>query len=263
MTAATLRLFPRPQQRLVALLSTADARSMLQLFVRVRDRFDTELTAFEFMSAEAVTMACQHLQKTHPLPDATGCCVLLELASLQPGETLNDALLDCLEKASEDGLVDEAAMATSQRQADLFWSVRESVPVAMLQNFPRCSPHDISVPISKIPDFIDQMQTMTASRWPQLESLVFGHVGDGNLHWNFLAQEALAPSQFAELASEATLCLYEHTVAYGGSISAEHGIGLHKKALLERFAPEGQLRLMRALKGALDGSGVMNPGKIF
>jgi len=262
-TAATLRLFPKPRQSVVALVSVPNPEAVLDLFVRVRNAFDAELTAFEFMSGDCMVLACQHLGRTAPLAAGTPFAVLLELASPHPGDSLTEALLSCLEQAAEAGVASDAALASSQQQADFFWTLRESIPESMLRAYAQRSGHDISIPIARIPEFMRQAQELIATRWPRLGTLVFGHVGDGNLHFNFIVPAPMEAADFRRVKAEATDALYQLTDAFDGSISAEHGVGLHKKEMLHRLAPPAQLAVMRKLKDALDQQGVMNPGKVF
>lgn len=262
-TAASLRMFPKPLQTVVALAAVTTIQAVLDLFVRVRNTFDAELTAFEFMSGEGLSLVCHHLGRSPPLNGLIAYAVLIELSSPHPGDGLMQALLPCLGDAGEAGVVSDAAMAANLQQAEFFWTLRESLPEAMLRKYPQCSPHDISVPIARIPEFMASAQAETAQRWPELSSLIFGHVGDGNLHFNFIAPEPLETRQFECLAAQATQALYELTDTFGGSISAEHGVGVHKFAMHNQFAPAAQLHLMRTLKHAVDGRGLMNPGKIF
>lgn len=262
-TAATLRLFPKPRQRFVALVAVPGEQAVLDLFVRVRGAFDAELTAFEFMTGQAMALACSHLGRSLPLGAQAPFVVLLELCSPHPGDSLSEALLPCLEQASEAGTVLDAALASNEQQAAFFWNLRETVPEAMLRRHPQVSAHDISLPIARIPEFMRQSQALVAARWPALSTLVFGHVGDGNLHFNLLASEPLEPGVFKRAVAEAVDAIYELTDHFAGSISAEHGIGTHKKAMLQRFAPAAHQDLMRTLKHALDRPGLLNPGKVF
>ncbi|HSV81845.1 MAG TPA: FAD-binding oxidoreductase [Ramlibacter sp.] len=261
-TAATLRLFPKPRQTVVALVAVPGTEAVLDLFVRVRNAFDAELTAFEFMTGQAMALSCSHLGRATPLPAETPFAVLLEVSSPHPGDSLSEALLSCLQLAAEADVVTDAALASSQQQADFFWTLRESIPEAMLRAYAQRSGHDISLPITRIPEFMQRADDLIASRWPQLRTLLFGHVGDGNLHFNFIVPEAIEAAEFRRVKTEATEAIYRLTEEFAGSISAEHGVGVHKKEMLQRLAPATHLALMRKLKDALDGRGLMNPGKV-
>lgn len=262
-TAATLRLFPKPRQRVVALVAVPGLAALQALFVRVREAFDAELTAFEFMTGQCLALSARHLGRTAPVDPQTPFAVLVELSSVHSGTDRTEALLSCLEAASEAGHVTDAALATNQQQADAFWRLRETIPEAMLRTYSQWSAHDICLPIARIGQFMERTQGITEARFPQLATLVFGHVGDGNLHVNFVAPHPLAPAEFERLAAQAQEALYALTTEMAGSISAEHGIGVHKRDALARFAPAAQLDLMRAIKRALDPAGLMNPAKVL
>jgi FAD/FMN-containing dehydrogenase len=262
-TAATLRLFPSPRQKVVAFVGVPDAAAILALFVRVRDTFDAALTGFEFMTAAALQLACAHAQRPAPIQGDAAFGVLVELASAQPGEDFADAVLTCLGEASEAGTVSDAVIASSEQQAQALWTLRESIPEAMLRHYPHFSAHDVSLPIVGIPAFLRDMEAMVASRWPQLATVLFGHVGDGNLHLNFVAMAEVSPADFARAQEEATDAVYRLVRDFAGSISAEHGIGSHKLHTFHRLESPDQLSLMRRVKEALNAEGLMNPGKVF
>ena len=262
-TAATLRLFARPRQTATALVGVSSVQAVIDLFVRVRNAFDSELTAFEFMTAHAMQRVCAHRGKASPLPSEMPLVVLLELSSPHRGTDLHDALVASLESAAEEKSILDAAIAASEQHAAFFWMLRESIPEAMLRAYPQQSNHDISIPIASIPEFIERAEAITAAHWPELSTLLFGHVGDGNLHFNFVASQPLEADRFSRVMGEAVDALYRLTAEFDGSISAEHGVGQHKMELLQQLAPSGQLRIMRILKEALDEHKLMNPGKVL
>jgi FAD/FMN-containing dehydrogenase len=262
-TAATLRLFPRPRQRVVAFAGVQDARAILDLFVRIRDSFDAGLTGFEFMTGAALRLACAHSNRPSPIQGAADYGVLIELTSPQSGEDFGEAVLSCLAEASEGGTVVDAVFASNEQQADSLWALRESIPEAMLRKYPQFSAHDVSLPIARIPEFIGEMDALLAARWPNLSSVLFGHVGDGNLHLNFVAPAEVTPADFARAQAEASDAAYLMVRDFGGSISAEHGIGSHKLESFHGLESPQQLDLMRTVKAALDPQGLMNPGKVF
>jgi FAD/FMN-containing dehydrogenase len=262
-TAATLKIFPQPRQKLVALIGTPSPQAAVELFVDVRDEFDASLTGFELMAGEALSLACTHLRRARPLPGLDPYVVLLELSSPRAGGTLTEPLLECLGNATERGVVTDAVIASSDHQAQSLWEIRETVPEAMLRHFPQVSAHDVSVPIARMAGFIEQLETMVAERWPQLSPLLFGHVGDGNLHLNFVSPQPIDAEVFGELERAATSASYALVGELGGSISAEHGIGTHKMNLFHRLEDKAHLDLMGTIKRTLDSRRTMNPGKVF
>jgi FAD/FMN-containing dehydrogenase len=264
-TAAALRIFPKPQQTSMAMVSAPTPEAVLDLFSRVRDHFDAELTAFEFMSGACMRLSCAHLGRSTPVAQDSAYAVMLEISSPHSGDYVSDALQQCLATAMEAGGVTDAVLATNEHQATFFWALRETIPEAMLrlhgQHF---SGHDISLPIAHIPVFLHKARQMLEARWPLLDALVFGHVGDGNLHVSFVPGRSMVEtSDFRRMADDATDAIYQLTDEFGGSISAEHGTGLHKREFLHRFSPPAQTDLMRKVKDALDPEGLMNPGKVF
>lgn len=262
-TAATLRMYPKPRQRHVAMAAVPGLPELLAFFVRIREAFDAELTAFEFMTGACLDLCAQHLGRPAPVNPSSAYAVLLELSSVESGGDKAEALLSRLESASEAGEITDAALAANQQQAALFWSLRESAPESMLRTYPLWKAHDVSLPIGRIAEFLAQARRMVDTDFPQLSELVFGHIGDGNIHYNFVASQKMEPDHFDHMAELAKVALYSLVCEMDGSISAEHGIGIDKKDALERFATEAQLRLMRSVKRTIDPAGLMNPGKVL
>ena len=262
-TAATLRLFPRPRQKVVALVTLPEPEAILDLFVRVRDAFDAGLTGFEFMTGSSLRLACAHLQRPAPIGGEGAYAVLVEITSPHAGESLEEELLHCLTAASDAGVLSDAVIASSEQQAETLWTIREAIPEAMLRAHPQFSAHDVSVPISSIPLFMRELDALVATRWPSLATVLFGHVGDGNLHLNFVTPVPIDSTDFARAKAEATESVYRLVNDFAGSISAEHGIGIGKLDMFQKLESPAQLELMRRVKDALDAQGLMNPGKIF
>lgn len=262
-TAATLRLFPQQRQSVVAMVGLADPAAVIDLFVLVRDEFDAGVTGFEFMTGAALRMACVHLDQAVPLAGEFQYAVLLELSTSRHDAAFADAVYECLSGESEAGRIGDVSIASSEQQARRLWTLRESIPPAMLHAWPRVSVHDVALPISKIPAFIAQVDAKVGAEWPQMQTVLFGHVGDGNLHLNFVAPGSMAPDDFAMAQAAATDFAYRLVVDHGGSISAEHGIGTQKLEPFVQLESPAHLALMRTLKAALDGSNVLNPGKVI
>jgi FAD/FMN-containing dehydrogenase len=230
--------------------------------VRVRDAFDAGLTGFEFMAGASLRLACAHLKRPLPLDEAP-YAVLVELTSPQLGEGLGEELLHCLEEASDAGVLSDAVVASSEQQAQTLWAIREAIPEAMLRQYPQFSAHDVSLPIASIPPFMRQVDALVAMRWPSLSTVLFGHVGDGNLHLNFVAQVPIDSCDFDRLKAESTQTVYRLIGDFAGSISAEHGIGSSKLDIFQELESPASLALMRRVKEAIDARGLMNPGKVL
>jgi FAD/FMN-containing dehydrogenase len=189
--------------------------------------------------------------------------VLLELAGTESESQERERLAGVLELALEQGLVDDAAVAESIAQSRALWHVREAIPLAQSEEGLNIK-HDIALPISAIPDFVEGMGSRLAQATPGARVVCFGHLGDGNLHYNLQAPEGESASSFLEQHEDAINALvYDEVQRLGGSISAEHGIGQLKREELARRGSPVALQMMRAIKRALDPAGLMNPGRVI
>lgn len=261
-TAATLKLFPTPRHRMVAMISVDDANKLLDFFVKVRGALDACLTAFEFMTGSSMALSCRHLQRPLPLEEDSPFVVLVE-ASTACDIPLPEMFESILAEAFENELVTNAVIAANESQAEFYWTLRESIPEAMLREFgPRRSGHDVSVPISRIPAFLAELARKLSDGWPALGTVNFGHVGDGNLHINFTADSAYPEPAFQKAKGEASDMLYRLVDEYAGSISAEHGIGVVKRVPYEAHVDKVQRDLAIGLKRSLDRLNLLNPGKV-
>ena len=261
-TAATLRLYPKLRQRKVAMVGLDSADALLAFFVAARGAFDSTLTAFEFMTGASMAMSCRHLERPLPLNESTPYVVLLEVASAST-VSINDAFVEVMEGAFEQNLINDAVIAANEQQAEFYWTLRESIPEAMMREFgPRRTGHDISVPIARIPQFLADLDVQLASQWPALGSVTFGHVGDGNLHLNFTGDADMPIDAFRQQKVAASAALYQLVQEYRGSISAEHGIGIAKLTPYEQHVDALQRELAAKLKRAFDCDALLNPGKV-
>ena len=261
-TAATLRLWPARRSTataFVALPSPAAALALLQL---LRARCDERLESFELLPGIALDLVRRHVPgSTPPFAEAPPWSVLCELASpaLEPlAEQLQAVLGDALAA----GITGDAVLASSETQRLALWAVRENVPEAQRRGGPGLR-HDISVPVAMIPRFIDEAGAQLARMMPNATLVAYGHLGDGNLHFNLNWFAGAAEGEVA--AAEPVVRRYVHDLvaAYGGSFSAEHGVGQSKRGELQRYGSPVGLSMMRAIKQALDPNGIMNPGKLL
>ncbi|HEX6265291.1 MAG TPA: FAD-binding oxidoreductase, partial [Burkholderiales bacterium] len=253
-TAAVLRLFPRPSATATAWIALDGPKAAVELLGRLRERLGDRVSAFELLSRACLDAVIAHSQGTpDPLAVAHPWYVLAELAdSGEPAllrERVEAALADC----AEDGALRDAALAHSGAQARALWRIRESIPEAQFTNVK----HDISVPVSRIPEFVEDAGRALASRFPDVRIFCFGHVGDGNLHYN------VGPEALMQRGAEVSRIVYDTVAALGGSISAEHGLGQLKREEIRRHKDPLELELMRVLKHTLDPRGLMNPGKLL
>lgn len=262
-TGAVLKLFARPHARATAFVAVQDAAAALALLSAVRDRCGDRLTAFEFMTGECLALILRHIGDARlPLAAMPPAAVLIELSDQddEPGlrERLEAGLIDSVEA----GLVLDAAVAQDGTQAKAFWRIREGVSEALVREG-KAAKHDVSMPVSAMADFVTSTDAAVRAAAPGIRPIVFGHLGDGNLHYNLLPAEGQAPADFAAIAPGLTRIVHDEIGRRRGSISAEHGIGqLRVGEMPLRKAPL-ELELMHQLKHLLDPAGLLNPGKLL
>lgn len=261
-TAATMKLYPSPKDRLTALAACSTLEDAVALLSLARERAGDALTGFEVMNRASLALVARELpQLAQPLQGAEWT-VLLELSDAESAEHARAVFEGLLEAGVERGSVQDAAIAQNIQQAKAFWHLRESIPLAQAQAGLNIK-HDISLPVSAIPGFVAEMDAALAAYLPGIEVIDFGHLGDGNLHYNVQAPAQVAPAEFLAAHEPAINALvYDAVQQRGGSISAEHGIGrLKRDELAERKDPTA-LALMRAIKRALDPLDLLNPGRL-
>jgi FAD/FMN-containing dehydrogenase len=246
-TAAVLRLYPLPTARATAWIAVAAPRAAVELLAALRSRLGDRISAFELISRTCLEAVLAHVPETRdPLPGPHPWYVLINLTDSGPP--------DSLRALAEEALQDhEAVLAQSEEQSRQLWRIRESIPEAQFSNVK----HDISVAVSRTPEFIERVGRALERAFPGALPYVFGHVGDGNLHYN-IGPEALLAHREA-----VSRVVYEAVDALGGSISAEHGLGQLKRDAIRGHKSPLELELMRALKRTLDPAGLMNPGKVI
>lgn len=261
-TAATLKLFPKPAATVTALAACDSIDAAVGLLNLARERLGSSLTGFELMQRFALSLVERHFpQLPKPLPGAAWT-VLLELAGTEAEDAERERLAALLEQAMEHGWVSDAVVAASIAQSRALWHLRESIPLAQSEEGLNIK-HDIALPVSAIPGFVPRMAARLQAAAPGARVVCFGHLGDGNLHYNLQAPEGIAADEFLA-AHEAHIngLVYDEVQRLGGSISAEHGIGALKRDELARRGSPVALEMMRAIKAALDPVGLMNPGRV-
>ena len=261
-TAATLKLFARPRAVVTAWLAVASPAAAVQLLGRLRAAVGDRVTAFELISRVSLDLVFQHIPGTRdPLGQPSPWYVLLELSDTVAGDALAGLLETELAATIAEGRVTDGAIATSDSQAQALWQLRENISEAQKRDGVSIK-HDISVPVSAIPDFLEAAGAALAAAYPGLRIVCFGHLGDGNLHYNLSRPLNGENDAFIARTEEVNRIVYDAVKARGGSISAEHGIGQLKRALLPDYKPAVEIDLMRRIKQAFDPRGLMNPGKV-
>jgi FAD/FMN-containing dehydrogenase len=262
-TAATLRLFPRPAARTTALAACGSLAQCVQLLQLAQARCASALTGFEVMNDFSLDLVRRHFpQLRQPLPPAPWT-VLLELSDAESESHARATFEGVLEAALERHIIADAAVAESLEQARALWHLRESIPLAQAEEGLNVK-HDISLPVSRVPSFCDTAGAALERAFAGVRLVNFGHLGDGNLHYNVQAPDGVEPTSFLrEHEAAVNALVYDAVAAHGGSISAEHGIGTLKRDLLARHKSPVALQLMRAVKSALDPQGLFNPGRVL
>jgi FAD/FMN-containing dehydrogenase len=253
-TAAVLRLFPRPSATATAWIALDSPRAAVELLGGLRERLGERLSAFELASRACVEAVLAHspglqdpLAATHPW------YVLAELGDSGDPAALRERVESALADCAERGALRDAALAQSGEQSRELWRIRETIPEAQFTNVK----HDVSVPVSRIPEFIDRAGRSLRERFGDIDVYCFGHVGDGNLHYNVGSEALMARRE------EVSRAVYDALDAFGGSISAEHGLGQLKREEIRRHKHALELELMRRLKRTLDPKGLLTPGKLL
>ncbi len=262
-TAAVMRLYPRPQSRLTALASTATLEQAVALLQIAQRHADATLTGFEVMNRFSLELVRRHFpQLPQPLAPAPWTA-LLELSDSQDAAAARLRFEGLLQEALEVGCIDDAAVAESIAQSQAMWHLRESISLAQAEEGLNIK-HDISVPVSRIPEFVRRADAALAASHPGARLVNFGHLGDGNLHYNVQCPQGGDAAAFLQREEQQINRIVFDAVAHcGGSFSAEHGIGALKRDELQQRKSPVALGLMRSIKSALDPDGLFNPGRMI
>lgn len=263
-TAATLKLFAQPAAQLTAWATMPDLQAAVKLLGLAQRQLGTALTGFEVMSQFSLSLVAKHLPQLNvPLYTQSPWCVLLELSDNESEAHAHLALEALLGTAMEAEVVSDAVIAQNLPQAQALWQVRESISMAQAQEGLNIK-HDISLPISGIPAFVAETDALLQREIAGVRLVNFGHLGDGNLHYNVQAPEGGDSQLFLQTQEERVNTLvFDQVRKHHGSISAEHGIGTLKAATLPRYKDPAALAMMRAIKQALDPQNILNPGKVL
>ena len=265
-TAATLKLYPLPAARCTALLALPDVSAALAVLARARAAFGPGLTGYELMAGICLQMVEQYFSQQRIPFDGAGRAApwfaLLELSDSESEAHARERFEAALGDALEAGEVLDAVVAESVAQSKALWHLRESITLAQAEAG-KSIKHDISVPISDIPAFLDRTDALLQDRFPGIVNMTFGHLGDGNLHYNVGTSEQFPAEAMIREEGAVYEAVHDSVVTFKGSISAEHGVGQLKVDELVRYKDAHELRTMARIKAALDPMGILNPGKVL
>ena len=261
-TAAVLKLFPKPTEVQTALVAVPDPRAALALLSRATDAVGEQVTAFELIQRRAIDFVLHHIRDvTDPLDQAYPWYVMMEVSGQGAPGSLRAAVEAVLSEGLERAEVLDAALAANQSQGRALWKIRESIPEA--QNHEGQSvKHDVSVPLSRIAEFLERADMALAAAYPGVRCVAFGHIGDGNIHYNPVQPLGPDGADFAAEYGAINRIVHDLIVELNGSISAEHGLGRLRREEVRRYKSSVEMDLMWAVKNALDPAGIMNPGKV-
>jgi len=262
-TAASFKLFPQIRARATALAAVPEVRAAVTLLGELRAASGDRVSSFELIPRVGVELTTRHIPGvSDPLGSPYPWYVLCELSSSRAAEPLDAVLEEALGAALANGTVLDAALVRSERERAALWKLRESIPEAQRHEGASLK-HDISLPVARLPDFVAHAARWVSAHVPEGRLVAYGHVGDGNLHFNISQLEGSDRERFLARADEIRRAIHDLVREFSGSFSAEHGVGRTKVGELERYASRVELELMRAVKRAFDPHGIMNPGKVL
>jgi FAD/FMN-containing dehydrogenase len=262
-TAASLKLFPLPADTATALVGIDSPQDALALLARLRRAAGDQVTTFELMPKRAVELTVEHVPGVaNPLSQGTPWYLLIEFTSPNPRQALDELMTHELHQAAEAGTVRDALIAASMAQSQAMWKLRESVPEAQRHHGASLK-HDVSVPISAVPRLIDEGSALVRALVPEGEVVSYGHMGDGNLHFNVSQLPGTDSAAFLKRGKPLERAIFDLVDSLGGSISAEHGIGRLKIDEFSKRSDPVELSVMHSLKRTLDPKGILNPGKVL
>jgi len=258
-TAATLKLYPDPGETATVFAALSSAHAAVELLALMRERLSDRIQAFELLSDRCLRFVHRHIPElAPPFEGAYPWFALCEFAVGDQVAIVEDVMADAI----DDGLISDAIIAKNKAESERLWRIRHAISDAQKPEGANLK-HDISVPIGRIEQFLAKGEQLIGSMMPAARLVAFGHVGDGNLHYNIAQPVGADATQFLQDGKVVTEAIYDLVVELGGSISAEHGIGVLKKTYLKRYRSAAELELMRAMKTAVDPRNILNPGKVI
>jgi FAD/FMN-containing dehydrogenase len=262
-TGAVLKLYPKPQAQLTVLFAVSEPAVAVALLARLRAACGERITTFELISRLCIELVLKHIPGTRePLSKAHPWYLLVELTDTADTTSLRDDFERGMSDVGEDGLPLDAVIAESTAQVQSLWRMRESIPEASRAEG-LLDRHDISLPVSSVAAFIANAGKALQRAYPGVRVICFGHLGDGNLHYNAFVPGRQRDDAAAQAATDVNRLVHDMVLSYGGSFSAEHGIGQAKRLELAHYKSAVELEMMRTLKRAFDPNNIMNPGKVL
>jgi FAD/FMN-containing dehydrogenase len=262
-TAAVLKLFPQPKAQVTSLAAMKTPEDALALLTIARERCGASLTGFELMSQFSLELVAKHYpHKSMPFQEVSPQYVLLELSDTESEEHAMALLEAVIGEALEADIIHDALVAGSIAQSRALWDLREHITLAQADEGKNIK-HDVSVPISRIGEFIRETDALLEDAFPGMRMVTFGHLGDGNLHYNVSPPVGMPGDAFIERQDAINEIVHDSVHRYEGSISAEHGLGALKREEIRRYKSPLEMRLMESIKVALDPLNIMNPGKML
>jgi FAD/FMN-containing dehydrogenase len=263
-TAACMKLYPKPAAQLTTWAAVPSMQAAVDLLGLAHERLGAGLTGFEVMGQFALSLVDKHHPQLRvPLYKDTPYCVLLENSDHESEEHARHGFEGLMETAMDKGWVTDAVVAESLAQAQVLWQIRETIPLAQADEGLNIK-HDISVPVSRIPQFVAETDALLQDKIPGIRLVNFGHLGDGNLHYNVQAPNGTDGAVFLrDFEDIVNTWVFDQVKAFAGSISAEHGVGSLKADKLTHYKDPTALAMMKAIKQALDPQNIMNPGRVI
>lgn len=261
-TGVVLKLFAAPAGRVSAWVGAKELTSVVTLLNRLQAACGPRLSAFEMMSESSLALVTRHLDgHFSPLNQAYPYYALIELADTNLNG-LQEMLQEALTSAIDDGLIDDCVVAMNEAQSVSMWRLREGISMAQVKAG-KAVKHDIALPISSLATFVKEADQIVMNGFPDLPIINFGHIGDGNLHYNVLVPLDISPSLYKETTAELNKRIHDLVTQFNGSISAEHGVGTLRRDELKRYKSSVEMDLMNAIKRTIDPNQIMNPGKLL
>jgi FAD/FMN-containing dehydrogenase len=262
-TAVVLKLFPRPQDVVTSFVGLPDAHAALKLLSRMRSATSDGVTSFEYVHRQCIDLVLAHIENAiDPFEEIYVHYALIECSTGRQNSGLREMVEEALEEAFEAEEITNAIIASSGQQAAALWRLRETIPEAQKLAGPGLK-HDISVPLTNVPEFLDRATDLATAMIPGIRVIPFGHIGDGNIHFNLSQPPETDRAKMMEKAHDLEVSIHDLAVELDGSFSAEHGIGKLKRHELARYKSDVELDLMQKMKDVIDPNGTMNPGKVL